>query len=212
MSASTSVPALDALRRLREGNGRFKSGLRSIGALASMIRRDDFVHQQSPFAIVLSCSDSRVPAELVFDCGLGDLFMVRVAGNVVAPSLVGSVEFAAATYGTQLVVVMGHTRCGAIAATLDTLERKGEPPSENVRDIVERIAPAIVAALQAPTREAQMQAAVRANVVASAEHLRHGSPILERLVAEGKLVIVGAEYALETGGVDFFDGVPAGLE
>jgi carbonic anhydrase len=147
----------------------------------------------------------------VFDCGLGDLFIVRVAGNVVAPSLVGSVEFAAATFGTQLVVVMGHSRCGAITATLDTLERKGEPASTNIRDIVERIAPAVAECLHAhPTRDAQMKAAVRANVRASANHLRQGSRLLERLLGEGKLRVVGAEYALETGEVDFFDGMPAG--
>lgn len=212
MPTTPPVPALEALRRLRDGNRRFAAGLRSVNALASITRRDDFVDAQAPFAIVLSCSDSRVPAELVFDCGLGDLFMVRVAGNVVAPSLVGSVEFAAATFGTELVVVMGHSRCGAVAATLDTLERKGEPASANLRDIVERIAPSVVGCLHAhPTREAQMEAAIRANVRASANHLRHGSRLLEGLSAEGKLLVVGAEYALETGEVDFFDGVPAGF-
>lgn len=211
MSTIVPVPATDALRRLRDGNERFRRGLRSIDALASSARREHLVAGQAPFAIVLSCSDSRVPAEIVFDCGLGDLFIVRVAGNVVAPSLVGSVEFAAATFGTQLVVVMGHSRCGAITATLDTLERKGEPASTNIRDIVERIAPAVAECLHAhPTRDAQMKAAVRANVRASANHLRHGSRLLERLLGEGKLRVVGAEYALETGEVDFFDGMPAG--
>lgn len=198
--------AAEALAVLREGNRRFEQGLRSVQAMQSQARRDDLAAGQTPFAIVLSCSDSRVPAEIVFDCGLGDLFVVRVAGNVVAPSLVGSVEFAAAAFNTQLVVVMGHTGCGAVSATLNMLRKRGESLSDNVRDIVERIAPAVATLVEAGMPEAELgRAATRANVRVSASHLRHSSRALEQRIAEGRLAVVGAEYDLETARVDFFD-------
>ncbi len=210
MTMSSPVPAREALRRLREGNDRFVSDLRSLDALASQANRGALVAQQSPFAVILSCSDSRVPSEIVFDQGLGSLFVVRVAGNVVAPSLVGSVEFAVETFGTELVVVMGHSRCGAITATLRALRGDGGPSSANIRDIVDRIRPAVEPLLGAHGDEGTLTTrATRANVVASASHLRHSSRILEQRVAAGSVVVVGAEYSLETGKVDFFDGVPA---
>jgi carbonic anhydrase len=203
------VPHAEALRRLREGNERFVRNVRSVDALATHLRREQLTSGQSPYAIVLSCSDSRAPSELIFDCGLGDLFVVRVAGNVVAPSIVGSVEFAAATFGTELVVVMGHTRCGAVAATVDALAHGTQALSENVRDIVDRIAPAVAELVKGqPAGSELVSAAIRANVRASANQLRHGSRVLEQRVAAGKLAIVGAEYALETGTVDFFDLPP----
>jgi len=206
----TNVPALEALRRLREGNERFVSDVRSVEAIASQSRRVSLVPAQSPFAVVLSCSDSRVPSEIVFDQGLGSLFVVRVAGNVVAPSLVGSVEFAVDTFGTQLVVVMGHTRCGAIAATLAALRGGSAHRSENIRDIVDRIRPAVAPLLDGSSDEATLAArATRANVVAAANHLRHSSRVLEQRVADGSILVIGAEYSLETGKVDFFDGVPS---
>ena len=196
----------EALAQLRSGNGRFVQNVRSIEALTSQHRRGVLVAGQAPFAIVLSCSDSRVPSELVFDCGLGDLFVVRVAGNIVAPSIVGSVEFAAATFGTELVVVMGHTRCGAVRAAVDMLAGGERDPSENVCDIVDRITPAIDDVVRTIGHdERAIQAATRANIRASANHLRNGSSILASRIAEGRLVVVGAEYALETGQVDFFD-------
>ena len=160
----------------------------------------------------MSCLDSRVPVELVFDQGLGDLFVIRVAGNIVAASQVGSVEFAAAQFGTPLVVVLGHTRCGAVQATLDELQRPSENQSRNLRSIVDRIRPAVEALLETELsrdREALARQAVRANVRVSANFLRHGSQILEELIESGKLLVVGAEYALETGQVEFFDGLPA---
>ncbi len=201
------APALEALARLRAGNERYVANLRSVDALASQSRRDALVNGQAPFAVVLSCSDSRVPSEIVFDCGLGDLFVVRVAGNVVAPSIVGSVEFAAAKLGTELVVVMGHTRCGAVTATLEALSGAASAPAGNVRDIVDRIAPAVAELPRSGTPdEAVLRAAIRANVRASANQLRHGSAILERRISEGRLTVVGAEYELETGKVHFFDG------
>ncbi|MBC8068155.1 MAG: carbonic anhydrase [Deltaproteobacteria bacterium] len=201
------VPHSEALARLRAGNDRFFGNLRSVDSMATKAQRDGLVAGQTPFAIVLSCSDSRVPAEIVFDCGLGDLFVVRVAGNVVAPSIVGSVEFAAATFGTELVVVMGHTRCGAVGATIDTLRGGPAPHSENIRDIVDRIAPSITEIVRSrPADEDTVRAAIRANVRASANHLRHGSRVLEQRITEHRLAVVGAEYELETGKVEFFDG------
>lgn len=211
---STQRPdtAAEALATLRAGNDRFVQGSRSIQqANYSQSRREDLAAGQNPFAIVLSCSDSRVPSELVFDCGLGDLFVVRVAGNVVAPSLIGSVEFAASAFNTPLVVVMGHTGCGAVNATLKELRKQGGTLSDNVRDIVERIAPAVAGLVEAGMPEAELgRAATRANVRVSAGHLRHSSRLLEKRVADGLLTIVGAEYDLQTGAVDFFD-VPASL-
>ena len=202
------MPARDALERLREGNRRFAADLRSLELLPSHARRADLLGGQQPFAIVLGCSDSRVPAEIIFDQGLGDLFVIRVAGNIVAPSQVGSVEFAAAKFGTPLVVVLGHSRCGAIEATLEELQQPAGTRSRNLRSIVNRVRPSVEALLATELKddpEALAREAVRANVRASVDHLRHGSEILEELAASNGLRIVGAEYSLETGLVEFHD-------
>jgi len=205
------VSATEALERLREGNARFAANVRSVDALIRQTRRGELTDGQQPFAIVLGCSDSRVPAEIVFDQGLGDLFVIRVAGNIVAPSQVGSVEFAAARYGSRLVVVLGHSRCGAVLATLEEL---GSPPAKQsryLRSIVDRVRPSVETLLATHLRDdldELVRRAVRANVRASASHLRYGSEILERLIQENGLRVVGAEYSLETGLVDFFEGVP----
>ncbi len=204
------IPAPEALARLRDGNRRFVSGMRDDDALPHHDRRRELTAGQEPFAIILGCSDSRVPAELVFDQGLGDLFVIRVAGNIVAPSQVGSVEFAATKFQTQLVVVLGHTQCGAILATVDELERPSVDQSRNLRSIVDRIRPSVEPLLAtdlARNHDALVRQAVRANVRVSVDHLRHGSDILEQLVADRGLMIVGAEYSLETGTVEFFDEV-----
>jgi carbonic anhydrase len=203
------IPASQALERLRAGNARFVAGVRDPGALAHEARRSELVAGQEPFAIILGCSDSRVPAEIVFDQGLGDLFVIRVAGNVVAPSLLGSVEFAAERFGTRLVVVLGHSRCGAVTATVDELERPSESRSPNLRSIVDRIRPAVEPLLEtelAGDRTALIRGAVRANVRASVSQVRHGSRILEDLIEKDGLSVVGAEYALETGVVEFLHG------
>jgi carbonic anhydrase len=203
------IAAPSALARLREGNRRFVSQGPSPTSLTDASRRNELVDGQEPFAIILGCSDSRVPAEIVFDQGLGDLFVIRVAGNIVAPSQVESIEFAAERFGTRLVVVLGHSQCGAVLATLDELldpRRHGAPAS--YRSIVSRIIPAVATLVETGLRDdrpALEQAAVRANIRASADHLRHGSRVLEQLIAEEGLVVVGAEYSLETGVVDFFD-------
>lgn len=208
--SSSLIPASDALTRLRDGNIRFVSNVRSIEALASLGRRIDPLVQQAPFAIILGCADSRAPAETIFDQGLGDLFVIRVAGNIVAPSQIGSVEFAAERYGTQLVVVMGHSHCGAIAATVEAMSETEPPKSRNMLSITDRIAPAVAPLMHtelARNRPALLHAAMRANVAASANQLRHGSRLLEELSLKNGLLVVGAEYDLETGRVDFFDGV-----
>lgn len=205
----------EALKRLQEGNRRFSNGTRSLEVFVNQARLRDFAGAQAPFAVILTCADSRVPAEMIFDQGIGDLFVIRVAGNVIAPSLVGSVEYAAALLGTQLVVVMGHTACGAIRATLDSLRGKAQVPSDNIRDIVERIRPAAQIVLSNAEKwaggevdeAALIKQTVRANVRVSVDHLRHGSRMLEELASDGKLKVVGAEYDLKTGAVDFFESL-----
>lgn len=204
----TKVSAREALERLREGNLRFASNVRSLDTLISQTRRGDFTDGQEPFAAILGCSDSRVPVEIVFDQGLGDLFVIRVAGNIVAPSQVGSVEFAAEQFGTRLVVVLGHSHCGAIHATVNELQRPTEKQSPNLRSIVDMVRPSVEGLLETDLRhdpEELVRQAVRANIIASVEHLRHGSQIIEQLVRTEGLLVVGAEYSLETGLVDFFD-------
>lgn len=206
------ITALEALERLREGNRRFVTGVRSLDTLMSQSRRDELVAGQNPFAVILGCSDSRVPVEMIFDQGLGDLFVIRVAGNIVAPSQIGSVEFAAGQFGTRLVVVLGHTQCGAVEASLVELQRTAEKQSRNLRSIVDRIRPAVEGLLATELRhdrEALARQAVRANVRVSANNLRHGSRLLEQLIETDGLLVVGAEYSLETGDVDFFDGLPS---
>ncbi len=200
-----------ALERLIEGNRRFVAEIRSGETLASESRRRKVAAAQNPFAIVLGCSDSRVPAEIVFDQGLGDLFVIRVAGNIVAPSQVGSVEFAAERFATRLVVVLGHSQCGAITATLEELARPAGSQSRHLRSIVDRVRPAVeplFAAGRSLTHDELVHQSVRANIRASANQLRHGSELLESLIAQDDLLVVGAEYSLETGVVEFFDGMP----
>jgi len=204
--------ALHALERLREGNRRFAARDSGLESRSARTHRGDLASGQEPFAAILGCSDSRVPVEIVFDQGLGDLFVIRVAGNVVAPSQIGSVEFAAERFGTRLVVVLGHSRCGAIQATLEQLQRPSENQSRNLHSIVDRIRPSVEGLLATELRrdpETLVRQAVRANIRASVSHLRHGSQLIEQLVRSSGLLVVGAEYSLETGIVDFFEGVPA---
>lgn len=205
------IPAREALARLRAGNLRFASNVRGSDAFVSHTRRAELTAGQEPFAIILGCSDSRVPAEIVFDQGLGDLFVIRVAGNIVAPSQVGSVEFAASRFGTRLVVVLGHSQCGAILATVEELQRPTENQSINLRAIVDRVRPSVeglLATRLAEDREALVKEAVRANIRASVDHLRHGSQVIEQLIRDEGVQVVGAEYSLETGVVDFFGDPP----
>jgi len=206
-TARSNLSASEALSRLREGNRRYTQNVRSVDMMMSHSRRD--LSLQSPFAVVLGCSDSRAPAETVFDQGLGDLFVIRVAGNIVAPSQVGSVEFAAERFDTRLVVVMGHTLCGAIDATLEAISGTTGPASTGMGSIVNRVRPAIEGLVRtslANDREQLRREAMRANVRASVNHLRHGSEIIERLALEEGLLVVGAELDLSTGEVQFLDG------
>src|SRR5580704_10626980 len=201
------ISGREALKALREGNQRFVSDRRRDYG-DNTARRRALVAQQEPFAIILGCSDARVPAELVFDQGLGDLFVIRVAGNIVAPSQVGSVEFAASRFGTRLVVVLGHTRCGAIQATIEELAQPADHQSLNLRSIVDRVRPSVEGLLRTELRndpDALAREAVRSNVRASVDHLRHGSAILEQFGQTDGLMVVGAEYSLETGVVEFLD-------
>ena len=203
------IPALAALQRLREGNRRFVAD--KSESLIGPRRRAELAAGQEPFAAILGCSDSRVPVEIVFDQGLGDLFVIRVAGNIVAPSQIGSVEFVAELFKTRLVVVLGHSNCGVIQATLEQLQSATGIRSRNVHSIVSRVRPTVEGLLETGLRHdraALVHHAVRANVRASADHLRHGSQVIEELIQKEGLLVVGAEYSLETGVVDFFDGVP----
>jgi carbonic anhydrase len=205
------ISAQEALKLLREGNHRFVSEAASRDTVESRARRLELTKGQEPFAAILGCSDSRVPVEIIFDQGLGDLFVIRVAGNIVAPSLIGSVEFAAEQFGTRLVVVLGHTRCGAIETTLQQLQRPVENQSRNLHSIVDFIRPGIVGLLSTDLKnnhDALVHEACRANIRASVNHLRHGSDIIENLIQNAGLMVVGAEYSLETGVVDFFENVP----
>jgi len=208
------LSARAALERLQEGNRRFVANVQGADSLQHDNRRAELPMSQEPFAIVLGCSDARVPAEIVFDQGLGDLFVIRVAGNIVAPSQVGSVEFAAERFGTRLVVVLGHSQCGAILATLEQLRRPTENQSRNLRSIVDRVRPSVESLLTTDLRHdtaALVKQAVRANIRTAVDHLRHGSQLLEQLTVDDGLLVVGAEYSLETGVVEFLDGVPAAV-
>lgn len=206
------ITASEALQKLQTGNRRFASDECASESITDAAHRVQLTRGQKPFAVILGCSDSRVPAELVFDQGLGDLFVIRVAGNVVASSQLASVEFAAEAFGTRLVVVLGHTRCGAVTATLDAIRASSDNPPPNLDSIVGRIRPSLEPLFaddpDAPT-DTVIDAAVRANIRASAEHLRHDSPILKRLIEDDGLLVVGAEYDLGTGLVDFFDRTPS---
>lgn len=204
----TVITARKALKKLQEGNQRFVSGVRSVDTLVKQMKRADLVEGQMPFAIILGCSDSRVPAEIVFDQSLGDLFVIRVAGNIVAPSQIGSVEFAVERFGTPLVVVLGHSMCGAVMATLDDLESPSGERSSNVLSIVNRIRPTVEPLFLTELRsnpQQLLESAIRANILAATNHLRHGSQLLEQLIQKGELSIVAAEYSLATGEVTFFD-------
>jgi carbonic anhydrase len=201
----------DALNLLRQGNRRFVSGERAADLRGRQAERNKHVVDQRPFAVVLGCSDSRAPVEIIFDQGLGDLFVIRIAGNIVTPPTVGSIEFAAEQIGARLVVVLGHSDCGAVQATLDEIHQPTEGLSRNWSAIIDRIRPAVEGILSTGPENDRcvlVQQAIRANIGASASYLRNESAVLGRLIQEDKLVVLGAEYSLETGVVDFFDGLP----
>ncbi len=189
----TTMNADQALQALLEGNKRYVAG-QPRRPHQSIERRNEVIAGQSPFAVVLTCSDSRVPAEILFDQGIGDIFVVRTAGNVADDVAVGSIEYAAEHLGSPLVVVLGHQKCGAVAATADG----GQAPG-HIASIVEIIRPAVREALGQPGNV--VENAVLANVRRTVDQLAHSQPILAHLGHEGKLKVVGAYYNLETGEV-----------
>ena len=202
------IPPDDALQKLRDGNQRFVDCVSELDAPEKRAHEPELASGQKPFAIILACSDSRVPVELVFDQGFGDLFVIRVAGNIVAPSQIGSIEYAATQFGTQLVVVLGHSNCGAVVATLQELAKKAAHRSPNLRAIVDRVRPAVknLVKSSADAESPELLAsAIEANVRASVSRLQHGSIVIEELIEAGSLKIVGAEYSIETGTVRFID-------
>jgi carbonic anhydrase len=201
------ISAEAALQRLRDGNARHVAGKTDPVALDYDAQRKKYAAEQRPFAIVLGCSDSRVPVETIFDQGIGDLFVVRVAGNIAARSQIGSIEFAARSFGTRLIVVLGHSRCGAIETVVEELRKPSSLQSDNLDFIVDRIRPSVEQVMlegfgHDPGR--LLAAVGRENVRCSMRTLRDSSGIIEKLVAEQGLMIVGAEYSVRTGVVDFF--------
>ncbi|OPH33475.1 carbonic anhydrase [Moraxella atlantae] len=199
-----------ALQLLKDGNARFVESLKDPNAV--LLASNALTQEHAPFAIILGCSDARVPAELVFDQGLGDLFVIRVAGNIVAPSQIGSVEFAAEKFGTGLVVVLGHSHCGAVTACVESVMNPDQYVTPNLRSIVDRIRPSVynlheiyTASGQTVNEDELIARGVKANVRMSVSQLKHGSRTLEDAVESGKLLIVGANYDLETGQVHFFE-------
>lgn len=204
------ISATTALERLREGNRRALSGVHTPKSVLDPLRYQALASGQEPFAVILGCSDSRVPPEIIFDQSPGDLFVIRVAGNIAAPSQVGSIEFAVENFGTTLVVVLGHSNCGAILATLESLNRPASPASANLQTIVDYVRPSIEPLLkevEGADAETLVDGAVRANIRAAAANITTLSPRLAARVKTGDLRIVGAEYSLQTGQVDFFHGV-----
>ncbi len=198
------IPAADALERLRDGNRRFVKGdIRNAGSI-DRHRREQLVDGQSPFAVVLACSDSRVPVELIFDQELGELFVIRVAGNIATPSQIGSIEYAVTQLGSRLVVVLGHSNCGAVAATLESLANGAPMPSPNLEAIVEQIRPALES-LRAESDDVSLEDAIVANARRAAESLAKDSEILGDLIASRNITVTSAEYSIETGEVAFFD-------
>ena len=202
--------AEQALEMLKQGNARFVENVQN--PQSTLLASNALTHVHEPFAIILGCSDARVPAEIVFDQGLGDLFVIRVAGNVVAPSQIGSVEFATEKFGTKLVVVLGHSHCGAVTACVETLINPDQQFSPNLRSIVDRIRPSVYNLHEIYTANGQdidaqelINRGIKANVRMSVTQLKHGSRILEDAVNNGSLIIVGAVYELDTGKVTFIE-------
>lgn len=197
-----------ALAELKNGNDHFVKTIQENTNLTTSLDLKDIDKGQNPFAIILGCSDSRVPLELVFHRGMGELFVIRVAGNIVAPSQIGSIEFACQKFGTQLVVVMGHSHCGAVSATVDALIENPDEISPNLASIVDRVTPAVLPVVNAnpdEPRDKLMHKAMRANVEHSVYSLSSRSRIIRNLIKKGQLKVVGAEYAIETGKVSFYE-------
>lgn len=195
--ASGSMSSDGSMKMLVEGNQRYMQGAFQHPNQQAE-RRTEVAKGQHPFAIVLTCADSRVPPEIVFDQGLGDLFVIRVAGNIIDDAILGSIEYAAEHLGTPLVVVMGHERCGAVSAAIGSGEVEG-----HIGSLVRAIKPAVVKAKSMPGD--MVENSVKNNVAMVVEKLQNNKPILSHLVEKGKLKVVGAYYDLDDGSVSFLD-------
>ena len=193
-----SVAPTEAMAKLKEGNGRYTSGnLQHPGQTTE--RRTELAKTQHPYAAIVSCSDSRVPPEIVFDQGLGDLFVVRVAGNVINDEGLGSIEYTVDHLGTRLILVLGHQSCGAVKAARETIAAKGKAPG-HIESLVTAIKPAVEA-----TAKDDLDATIKANVKNVVQALRSSTPILKAKVDSGEIQVVGGYYSLDTGAVTFLD-------
>lgn len=195
----------EALDKLKEGNDRFMKGLRSVEHFPTPSKLRELAEQgQTPYCIILSCADSRVPSELVFDQGLGDLIVLRVAGNVIAPSLLASMEFAATSFNTPLIVVLGHSRCGIIQATVDTLQTRSVPASENIQRLITRITPSVKPHLENHASHPNLlDFCAIENVHSTVRQILEESEILRDRVKDQRLAILSAFFNLNTGCVEF---------
>ncbi len=204
---TTRSRGLESFQRLVAGNERFTSGLRSINTFADAKKLEELASKgQKPFATILTCADSRLPAELLFDQGFGDLFVVRVAGNVVAPSLIASMEFAALSFQTPLILVMGHSQCGAIKAATDYVSNPSAELTENLRDLVSRIEPSVrftSVKRPGPKDDKFLEECTWNNVKHSVATILEQSKTLRDLVSKGEVEIRGAVYDLKSGKVNY---------
>jgi len=197
-SDQPTVAPAEAISRLKEGNRRYTGGnLQHPGQTTE--RRTELAKTQHPFAGIVSCSDSRVPPEIVFDQGLGDLFVVRVAGNVINDEGLGSVEYTVDHLGTRLILVLGHQSCGAVKAARETIAAKGKA-SGHIESLVTAIKPAVEA-----TAKDDLETTVKANVRNVVQALRSSTPILKAKVDSGEIQVIGGYYSLDTGAVTFLD-------
>ena len=195
------------IQKLIDGNQRFINGTTTNNQSKNIEKRLELINYQKPYAIILCCSDSRVPAEFIFDVDLGDLFVIRIAGNIVAPSIVGSIEYAITKFQVKIIIVMGHTNCGAVIATVEKcLNNSLSNNSNSIKDIVDRIYPSIVEIVKSDElkMDSKILMSVRTNIHASVNQLKHASRILENKCLNNDLLIFGALYNLENGLVDFF--------
>ena len=197
-SDQPSVAAAEAISKLKEGNSRYTSGnLQHPGQTTE--RRTELVKTQHPFAVIVSCSDSRVPPEIVFDQGLGDLFIFRVAGNVIDDHGLGGIEYAVDHLNVRLIVVLGHQSCGAVQAAKETIAAKGKAPG-HIESLVTAIKPAVEA-----TAKDDLDTTIKANVQHVVQALRSSTPILKAKVDSGAVQVTGGYYSLDTGAVTFLD-------
>jgi len=194
------VNSKQALEKLKAGNQKY---VNSDNTPAN----HEYIAEQKPFAVVLSCADSRVPAEAIFNQGVGDIFVVRVAGNIATPSQIGSIEFACENFGSSLIVVLGHSGCGAIKASIGCSENGTDGLSPSLKSIVDEILPAIEPVLNnAEIKPAELlQASTKANVEKTILDITNKSSLLKGLVDQGNLEIIGAEFSVETGLVNFYN-------